>query len=155
MYYDCNLITDMKCCDFHSLNPTSAMKFFLVSLPRLLPGRVDTCFKLLISLLPQTSSISDAEPATNFLFDEDPVNSYEEKVVLMECVAESLQTLLAENQDSATRLRSELLKCLPEERGEVARTSLSLSRWERPRSHLRQMMNKLLRPVVEEPIQKA
>ena len=111
---------------------------------------MEVCFKLLTSLLPGSNFISDRKPATNPLFDEDPVNDYEEVIVLMECVVESLKTLLAENQDIAVRLRHELVRYMSAEAGEWEGRSLRLLWWwEAPHCFIGQTRTKLFRPVVE------
>lgn len=74
-----------------SLNPSSALKFFVSSLPHLFPD--NDCWELLLSLLPETSSEATPLPA-NPLFDEDPVNDYAEELVLLQYVVQEMRALL-------------------------------------------------------------
>jgi hypothetical protein len=76
-----------------SLNPPSALKLFISSLPKLFP-EPETCWGLLLSLLPQATSRKTQSLPTNPLFDEDPVNDYAEELVSMRCVADELTGLL-------------------------------------------------------------
>lgn len=74
-----------------SLNPSSALKFFVSSLPRLFSDKMS--WELLLSLLPEISPEAPPLPA-NPLFDEDPVNDYAEELVVMEHVVQEMQALL-------------------------------------------------------------
>lgn len=75
------------------LSPSSALKFFVASLPLLTPDK-HVCLRLLLCLLP----VSEQEmvvPA-NPLFDEDPVNDYVEQLVLMEYLVQTMESVIAE-----------------------------------------------------------
>ena len=73
--------------DLGRMNCTSALKFFIAVLPKLVCER-NSCFQLLLGLLPSVPS----KPAAphNPLFDEDPLNDYAEELVLMRHVVEAL-----------------------------------------------------------------
>lgn len=83
-----------------SLSPASALKFFISSLPHLFP-HPQTCWDLLLSLLPHTSS--ETPPlSTNPLFDEDPVNDYAEEHVSMQYVVEEMRGVLTKLQETGS-----------------------------------------------------
>ena len=96
---DCFTGAGEDTCGCSQLQPSSALKFFLVSLPRLIPDQ-HICFTLLLRLLPPVSAEVGAwlAPATesNPLFDPDPANDYAEDVVVMEGVVEALRCVVAE-----------------------------------------------------------
>lgn len=129
-----------------SLNPSSALKFFISSLPRLFPNP-QSCWELLLSLLPQTSSEIPSLPV-NPLFDEDPVNDYAEELVLMQYVVEGVRVQLLELRESESfslQHYSSLASHLP---ALVRKSSSGVCAWRDGSTALNSRKMQLLSPLV-------
>lgn len=83
-----------------SPNPSSALRWFIGSLPILLRN-LTTSFNILLSLLPREVSLfqsmhtfsqdSPPSPISSLLFDEDPINDYAEDLVIIQLVVRALK----------------------------------------------------------------
>ena len=86
--------------EVESPNPSSALRWFIASLPVLLRN-LTTSFNILLSLLPPEvtsfqsmhtlSQDTPPSPIGNLLFDEDPINDYSEDVVILQLVVRTLK----------------------------------------------------------------
>lgn len=87
-----------------SPNPSSALRWFVKSLPVLLRNPTIS-FDILLSLLPPDvvsfqsmhtlAQDSQPSPISNLLFDEDPVNDYAEEVVILQLVVRALEDIIS------------------------------------------------------------
>lgn len=126
-----------------SLNPSSALKFFISSLPRLFPK---TSWDFLLSLLPETSSNPPSLPA-NPLFDEDPVNDYAEELVVMKHVVQEMQALLSQSGCLTGGHYEALASHLPVDSSEENAVS-SVCVWENTKISLSSRKVELLSPLL-------
>ncbi len=126
-----------------SLNPPSALKYFLISLPCLIPD-ASTSFEVLVGLLPENKSEAPDAPS-NPLFDEDPVNDYIEELVLIKYLVKGLEIVihkLIATHNSGPKHFDSLIK-------HARQKECDLSVWKDPRGHLDQIKARFLSPLVE------
>ena len=146
--YIINLVSfsgvDADCGDWENLNPSSALKFFITSLPQLIPNS-DSCFDVLLSLLPENSH--KVSTPLNPLFDEDPVNDYAEKLVLIEHLVKSLEVVIDKlvcGENLSPKHRDSLARHVSVK---IHRNS-DLSLWEEPHVYLDLLKSSLLHPIL-------
>ena len=133
----------MECDTLENLNSSSALKFFILQLPCLILD-ANTCFDVLLSLLPENSN---TEKDLNSLFDEDPLNNYAEDLVLLKHIVVSLEAVigtLCKNQTICQKHYDRLTRHISTKSHDCHKGSV----WEKPCDYLYQAKAKLLYPLV-------
>ena len=103
---------------------------------------------VLTSFLEKTPSVHKS--STNPLFDEDPVNDYEEKVVLMQHVMTTLKHCI-ETSNKFAAAKMELMKYLASEEEVIESEEVMNSWWERSGNYLKYIQDKRIRCLMDLP----
>ena len=83
-----------------SPNPSSAMEWFIKSIPMMVPGLPELALSTLLYLIPNDLEEDPSDNnSSNPLFDEDPINEYAEDVLLLQHISRCLTDLFAKHKE--------------------------------------------------------
>lgn len=139
-----------------SPNPSSALEWFIKSVPTIISG-LDLALSTLLCLVPGDPAMASSSGSSNPLFDEDPINEYAEDIVLLQHITGCLRDTLSKHKELPAQdliidyldIKNPITELASDSKGdEDASGSDRFSVWENPKLFMMLVRRHLLQGVL-------